>query len=166
MKVQSTKVKNWQYFHNRPFQMRAWSCVTSYYSPLRGSHCHTLHTVNPAMGMMLCSSMLAFEKVYTTILSILGLFVFIWTCSMNVSCWIQIHQWKVEFQTFLKTILPFPYTSAPARLRLPVPHVSTKSLKSSLSSHAKILFYIWNERIKYCKRYHYEVNWSVLHVNC
>ena len=63
-------------------------------------------------------------------------------------------------------ILPFPYTSAPARLRLPVPHVSTKSLKSSLSSHAKILFYIWNERIKYCKRYHYEVNRSVLHVNC
>ena len=49
----------------RPFQMRAWSCVTSYYSPLRRSHCHTLDTVNPAMGMMLCSSMLAFEKVYT-----------------------------------------------------------------------------------------------------
>ena len=23
-----------------------------------------------------------------------------------------------------------------------------------------------NERIKYCKRYHYEVNRSVLHVNC
>ena len=39
----------------------AWSCVTSYFSPLWGSHCHT---VNPAMGMMLCSSMLAFEKVY------------------------------------------------------------------------------------------------------
>ena len=48
----------------RPFQMRAWSCVTSYYSPLRGSHCRTLDTVNPAMGMMLCSFMLAFEKVY------------------------------------------------------------------------------------------------------
>ena len=44
--------------------MRAWSCVTSYYSPLHGSHCHTLDTVNPAMGMMLCSSMRTFEKVY------------------------------------------------------------------------------------------------------
>ena len=51
---------------NRSFQMRAWSCeyITSYSSPLRGSHCHTLDTVNPAIGMMLCSSMLAFEKVY------------------------------------------------------------------------------------------------------
>ena len=27
-------------------------------------------------------------------------------------------------------------------------------------------FYIRNKRIKYCKRYHYEVNQSVLHVNC
>ena len=54
-------------FHycNRPFQKCAWSCVTSYYSPLRGSNCHTIHTVNPAMGMMSCSSMLAFEKVYS-----------------------------------------------------------------------------------------------------
>ena len=42
------------------------------------------------------------------------------------------------------TIDPFPNTSAPARLHLPVPHVSTKPLKSSLSLHAKILFYIWN----------------------
>ena len=48
----------------RPFQMQVWSSVTSYYSPLQGSHCHTLDTVNSAMGMMLCSSMLAFEKVY------------------------------------------------------------------------------------------------------
>ena len=63
-------------------------------------------------------------------------------------------------------IRPFPNTSAPARLRLSVPHVSTKALKSSLSLHAKILFYVWNEWIKYCKRYHYEVNRSVLHVNC
>ena len=44
-------------------------------------------------------------------------------------------------------ILPFPNTSAPAQLRLPVPHVSTKPLKSSLSLHTKI-FYIWNKRIK------------------
>ena len=73
---------------------------------------------------------------------------------------------RLGHETLFNTILPFPYTSAPALLRLPVPHVSTKSLKSSLSSHAKILFYIWNERIKYCKRYHYEVNRSVLHVNC
>ena len=48
------------------------------------------------------------------------------------------------------------------RLRLPVPHVSTKPLKSSLSLHAKILYYVWNEWIKYCKRYHYEVNRSVV----
>ena len=41
-----------------------------------------------------------------------------------------------------------------------------KTLKSSLSLHAKILFYIWNERIKYCKRYHYEINRFVLHVRC
>ena len=60
---------------------------------------------------------------------------------------------------------PFHNTSAPGRLRLPFLHVSTKPLKSSLSLHAKILFYIWNERIKYCNRYHYEVNWSVLCVN-
>ena len=46
------------------FSNRAWSCVISYYSPLRGSHYHTLDTVNPTMGMMLCSSMPAFEKVY------------------------------------------------------------------------------------------------------
>ena len=48
-------------------------------------------------------------------------------------------------------ILPFPNTSAPARLRLPVPHVSTKSLKSSLSLHAKILFYIWNSELSVAK---------------
>ena len=34
----------------------------------------------------------------------------------------------------------FHNTSAPARLRLPVPHVSSKLLKSSLSLHTKILF--------------------------
>ena len=33
-----------------------------------------------------------------------------------------------------------PNTSSSARLCLPVPHVSTKPLKSSLSFHAKILF--------------------------
>ena len=59
-----------------------------------------------------------------------------------------------------QTILPFPNTSAPAQLPLPVPHVSTKPLKSSLSLHAKIFFYIWNERIKHCNRYYYKVNWS------
>ena len=42
--------------------LELWSCVTSYYSPLRGSPYHTLDTVNPAMGMILCSSMHAFEK--------------------------------------------------------------------------------------------------------
>ena len=38
------------------------------------------------------------------------------------------------------SIDPFPNMSAPARLRLPVPYVSTKPLKSSLSLHAKIFF--------------------------
>ena len=71
-----------------------------------------------------------------------------------------------HIKQIISWILPFPNTSAPARLRLPVPHVWTKPLKSSLSLHAKILLYIWNEWIKYCKRYHYEVNRSVLHVNC
>ena len=42
---------------------------------------------------------------------------------------------------FCITILPFHNTSAPARLRMPVPHVSTKPLKSSLSLHAKILIF-------------------------
>ena len=27
---------------NRHFQKRAWSCISSYFSPLSGSHCHTL----------------------------------------------------------------------------------------------------------------------------
>ena len=37
---------------------------------------------------------------------------------------------------------PISQYEHPARLRLPVPHVSTKPLKSSLSLHAKILFYV------------------------
>ena len=45
---------------NRPFQKRAWSCVTSYYSPLWGSHYHTLDRVNPYNGY---DVMHAFEKV-------------------------------------------------------------------------------------------------------
>ena len=48
---------------NRPFQMRAWSCITSY--PLRGLQYVAYDNVNPAMvsSMMLRSSMHAFEKV-------------------------------------------------------------------------------------------------------
>ena len=48
----------------RPFQMRAWSCITSY--PLRGLPYPAYDIVNPAMvnSMMLRSSMHAFEKVY------------------------------------------------------------------------------------------------------
>ena len=44
--------------------MRVWSCITSY--PLRGLPYLAYDNVNPAMvnSMMLCSSMLAFEKVY------------------------------------------------------------------------------------------------------
>ena len=81
-------------------------------------------------------------------------------------CILDCHQtgWKIKNLDIKNS--PFHNTSAPARLRLPVPHVSTKPLKSSLSLHAKILFCIWNERVKYCNRYYYEVNWSVLHVNC
>ena len=50
--------------HYRPFQMRAWSCITSY--PLRGLPYLAYDNVKPAMvkSMMLRSSMLAFEKVY------------------------------------------------------------------------------------------------------
>ena len=42
---------------NRPFQMRAWSCITSY--PLRGLPYLAYDNVNPAMvnSMMLHSSM-------------------------------------------------------------------------------------------------------------
>ena len=49
----------------RPFQMRAWSCISSY--PLRGLPYLAYDNVNPAMvnSMMLHSSMLAFEKVYS-----------------------------------------------------------------------------------------------------
>ena len=48
---------------NRPFQRRAWSCITSY--PLQGLPYLAYDNVNPAMvnSMMLRSSMLAFEKV-------------------------------------------------------------------------------------------------------
>ena len=48
---------------NRPFQTRAWSCITS--CPLRGLPYLPYDNVNPAIenGMMLRSSMLAFEKV-------------------------------------------------------------------------------------------------------
>ena len=77
-----------------------------------------------------------------------------------------IHVFCSPYGLFCPTNSPLSQYERPAGLRLPVPHVSTKPLKSSLSLHAKILFYIWNERIKYCKRYHYEVNRSVLHVNC
>ena len=47
--------------------MQAWSCITSY--PLRGLPYLAYDNVNPAMvnGMMLRSSMLAFEKVYRLI---------------------------------------------------------------------------------------------------
>ena len=50
---------------NRPFQMRAWSCITPY--PLRSLPYLAYDNVNPAMviSMMLRSSMPAFEKVYT-----------------------------------------------------------------------------------------------------
>ena len=49
---------------NRPFQMRAWSCITSY--PLRSLPYLAYDNVNPAMviSMMLRSSMPAFEKFY------------------------------------------------------------------------------------------------------
>ena len=51
--------------------MRAWSCITSY--PLRGLPYLAYDNVNPAMvnSMMLRSSMLAFEKVYTQNISLL-----------------------------------------------------------------------------------------------
>ena len=41
-----------------------------------------------------------------------------------------------------------------------------KTTKIITEFTCKDLFYIWNEQIKYCKRYHYEVNRSVLHENC
>ena len=49
----------------RPFQMRAWSCITSY--PLQGLPYLAYDNVNPAVvnSMMLRSSMLAFEKVFS-----------------------------------------------------------------------------------------------------
>ena len=61
-------------------------------------------------------------------------------------CVIEVKRGNLPFMAFChhtwKVILPFPNTSAPAQLRLPVPRVSTKPLKSSLSLHAKIFFYI------------------------
>ena len=41
-----------------------------------------------------------------------------------------------------------------------------KSTKNHHWVYTRILLYIWNERIKYCNRYYYEENWSVLHVIC
>ena len=64
------------------------------------------------------------------------------TCS-TCSLWIMTNN-------LIFTIGPFHNMSAPTRLCLPVPHVSTKPLKSSLSFQTKILFYIWNKQIKYC----------------
>ena len=96
----------------------------------------------------------------------------LWCCRHRSCCLQKIHvqcpltKIKQLLSNKGNAIRPFPYTSAPARLHLPVPHVSTKPLESSLSLHAKIFFYIWNERIKHCNMYYYEVNWSVLHVNC
>ena len=54
--------------HNRPFQMRAWSCITSY--PLRGLPYLAYDSVNPAMvnSIMLRSSMHAFIKDYVHLL--------------------------------------------------------------------------------------------------
>ena len=48
----------------RPFQMRVWSCITSY--ALRGLPYLAYDNVNPAIvnSMMLRSSMLTFRKVY------------------------------------------------------------------------------------------------------
>ena len=63
---------------NRPFQMRAWSCITSY--PLRGLPYLVYDKVNPAMvnSMMLRSSMLAFEKVYVRMCTIAQVQMKIW----------------------------------------------------------------------------------------
>ena len=52
--------------NNRPFQMLAWSCITSY--PLRSLSYLVYDNVNPAVviSMMLrSSSMPAFKKVYS-----------------------------------------------------------------------------------------------------
>ena len=57
-------------------------------------------------------------------------------------------------QLLLGNNRPFHNTSAPVRLHLPVPHVSTKPLKSSLQFTRKDPFYIWNKPIKYCNRYY------------
>ena len=58
----------------RPFQMQAWSCITSY--PLQGLPYLAYDNVNPAMvnSMMLRSSMLmlAFEKVYWWLVKYIG----------------------------------------------------------------------------------------------
>ena len=50
-----------------------------------------------------------------------------------------------------ETILPFHNTSAPVWLRLPVPHVSTKTTKIITEFTRTDSFYIWNEWIKGCR---------------
>ena len=91
---------------NRPFQMRALSCITSY--PLRGLPYLAYDKVNHAMvnSMMLRSPMLAFEKVYkitVTILPLEYITVFLFTLVLR----------SVFFETY------FPKRGGGGRKRLP-----------------------------------------------
>ena len=64
---------------NRPFQMRAWSCIITSYL-LQGLPYLAYDNVNPAMvkSMMLRSSMLTFEKVYVRMCTIAQVQMKIW----------------------------------------------------------------------------------------
>ena len=55
----------------------------------------------------------------------------LWTLPIHMNIWSTFASIMNKLR-ISKTILPFPNTSAPTGLRLPVPHVSTKPLKSSL----------------------------------
>ena len=86
------------YLLYRPFQMRAWSCITSY--PLRGlPYLADLayDNVNPAVvnSMMLRSSMLAFEKGLLKIVHcilvetfVTGMIVLVLLIMSSISCFV------------------------------------------------------------------------------
>ena len=91
---------------NRPFQMRAWSCITSY--PLRGLPDLVYDNVNLAMvnSMMLRSSMLAFEKVYVRMCTIAQVQMKIWVPANSDSCYTSLFANAIYGEIFF--LISFP----------------------------------------------------------
>ena len=96
--------------HYRHFQMRAWSCITSY--PFWDFPYLAYDNVNPAMvsSMMLRSSMLAFEKVYRQAKLKKKDTV---TISHLKKCWCRLLiQWKYNVKWFWNQILDIKFCNS------------------------------------------------------